>query len=70
MLKGVKLTRINPDGRTYRAPLVNGADIRMDGTSTVPCVFGSIINRLGEFEALGVEPEDLRRILKQQGVIK
>lgn len=69
MFKPLKMTRLNPDGRTYRAPLINGTDFRIDGGS-IPCMFGTIVNRLGEFEALGVEPDDIRRILKQQGVIK
>ena len=62
-------TRLNPDGISYRIPLINGIDCRIDGTSQIPCVFGKISNRLGAYERIGIEPEEIERILKQHKYI-
>ena len=59
------MTRRNPDGQTYRIPLVNGVSFRLDSTSMIPAVFGEIANRLGAYEKLGKEPEELEELLKK-----
>lgn len=59
------MTRLNPDGRTYRIPLVNGANCQLDSGPTIPCFTGSIANRLGAYESLGLEPEELEALIKR-----
>lgn len=41
------MTRINPDGRTYRLPLMNNGTLRIDGSKTSLAAFGDAIDKLG-----------------------
>ncbi|MDD3404477.1 MAG: hypothetical protein PHQ72_14180 [Hespellia sp.] len=47
-----RLTRINPDGETYRAPMGMVKEIRItsgERTETMD-IFGDVVNRLGAYE--------------------
>lgn len=57
-----KLTRINPDGVTYRVPLDMAGEFRVIADSYNTCIMGDIINRLGEYEKLGSLEEIARKI--------
>lgn len=61
---------LNPDGKSYRVSLINGRTFRLDGSSMVPCIFGSVADRIGHYERLGYEPEELEEILKRHGYVK
>lgn len=61
---------LNPDRKTYRISLIEGRTFRIDGSSMVPCIFGSIADRVGAYERLGFEPEELEEILKRHEYIK
>lgn len=37
------MTRINPDGRTYRLPLMDNGTLRIDGSKTSLAAFGVAI---------------------------
>lgn len=58
-----KLTRINPDGVTYRVPLEVAGEFRVIADSYNMCIMGDIINKLGQYEKLG-EPEEIERKIK------
>lgn len=38
------MTRINPDGRTYRLPLMNNGTLRIDGSKTSLAAFGDALD--------------------------
>ncbi len=47
-----RMTRINPDGETYRAPLCHGGKICIESgerTETID-IKGDVVNRLGAYE--------------------
>lgn len=56
------MTVINPDRTTHRAPLSAIGDWRIEGGIS-PCVFGGLVERLAEYEALGYEPCELARLV-------
>lgn len=59
------VTRMNPDGRTFRVPLEKAGEFRVLSVETSQAIFGDIVNRLGAFEKLGKEPEELEKICKK-----
>lgn len=65
-----KMTRLNPDRTTYRAPLINGVTCKLDSGPMIACITGTIIDRLGEFEKFDLEPDELGEILKRHGYNK
>ncbi len=65
-----KMTRLNPDRMSYRVPLIDGATFRFDSGPAIACVMGTVVDRLGEFEKFGIEPEELGELLKRHGYNK
>ena len=53
------MTRINPDGRTYRLPLMDNGTLRIDGSKTA---FGDAIDKLGMYEASGFSVKELAEL--------
>ena len=49
------MTRINPDGRTYRLPLMDNGTLRIDGSKTSLAAFGDAtgfsVKELAELKA-------------------
>lgn len=64
-----KITRQNYDGLTYRASVngTNTIEIRMSGSSVE--AMGSIIDRLGQYERLCMDPDEVFRLMKQAGLL-
>lgn len=62
-MKHEKLTRINPDGVTYRVPMEIAGEFRIMSDHYNTCIMGDIINRLAAYEKLG-EPEEIEIRLK------
>ena len=55
------ITQPNGKSGTYRVPAARVGEIRMiDGT-----MFGDIVYRLGSFESLQMEPEQLQTVVKR-----
>lgn len=55
------ITQPNGNSGTYRIPAARVGELRMiDGA-----VFGDIVDRLGAYESLQMEPEQLREIVKR-----
>lgn len=55
------ITQPNGNSGTYRVPAARVGELRMiDGT-----LFGDIVDRLGAYESLKLEPEQLKEIAKQ-----
>ena len=55
------ITQPNGNSGTYRVPAARVGELRMiDGA-----VFGDIVDRLGAYESLQMEPEQLREIAKR-----
>lgn len=50
-----------PNGRsgTFRVPITRAGETRIEDSA----VFGDIVNRLGSFESLSMEPEQLKKVL-------
>ena len=65
-----KMTRLNPDRTTYRAPLINGVTCKLDSGPMIACITGTIVDRLGEYEKYDIEPEEIGELLKQCGYKK
>lgn len=58
-------TRINPDGRSYRMPVIHDGDFRFEIQGGMPVLFGKIITFLGQLEevkSLEEWAEDARRL--------
>lgn len=55
----MNMTHPNGKSGTYRVPLQRAGEIRIDDGA----VFGDIVNRLGSFESLSMEPEQLKKVL-------
>ena len=56
------ITRINPDGVTYRLPMFQDMSCRLEVQNGLPVLFGSIVDLLGKYEQLGT-PEELMKKL-------
>ena len=56
------MTRINPDGRTYRLPLMDNGTLRIDGSKTSLAAFGDAIDKLGMYEAPGFSVKELAEL--------
>lgn len=56
------MTRINPDGRTYRLPLMDNGTLRIDGSKTSLAAFGDAIDKLGMYEASGFSVKELAEL--------
>lgn len=55
------ITQPNGNSGTYRVPAARVGELRMiDGT-----LFGDIVDRLGAYESLKLEPEQLKEITKR-----
>lgn len=55
------MTQPNGNSGTYRVPASRIGELRMiDGS-----VFGDIVDRLGAFESLELEPDQLKEIVKR-----
>lgn len=55
------MTQPNGGSGTYRVPAGRVGELRMiDGA-----VFGDIVDRLGSFESLSMEPEELKKIVER-----
>ena len=55
------ITQPNGNSGSYRVPAARVGELRMiDGT-----VFGDIVDRLGAYESLQLEPEQLKEIAKR-----
>ena len=55
------ITQPNGNSGTYRVPAARVGELRMvDGA-----VFGDIVDRLGSFESLELDPEQLKEIVKR-----
>lgn len=55
------ITQPNGNSGTYRVPAVRVGELRMiDGA-----LFGDIVDRLGAYESLKLEPEQLKEIAKR-----
>lgn len=57
------MTRLNPNGRTYRVYAGTLNTIRVENVGGSTEVSGSIIDRLGEYEALKLEPDEIYNAL-------
>lgn len=62
------MTRVNPDG-THRIHLNASQTLRMEMFDGQPEIFGSIVERLAEYEKLCLEPEEAFKRLKAAGVL-
>lgn len=58
-----KMTHINPDGVTYRVPVEQAGHFTLSSAEFNGAFLGDIVDRLGRFEELGLEPEELRRLI-------
>ena len=38
----MNMTRLNPDGRTYRIPLLDGVTCKFDSGPMIACIMGTI----------------------------
>ena len=55
------ITQPNGNSGTYRVPAARVGELRMiDGA-----LFGDIVDRLGDYESLKLEPEQLKEIAKR-----
>lgn len=60
------MTRINPDGRTYRLPLMDNGTLRIDGSKTSLAAFGDAIDKLGMYEASGFSVKELAELKEKR----
>lgn len=58
-----KMTRINPDGVTYRVPVELAGRFTLSSAEYNGAFLGDIVDRLGKYEAIGLEPEELKRMI-------
>ncbi len=61
------ITRLNPTGNTYRVHVGGDNTIRIETFGGSVEVFGSIIDRLGEYEALCLTPDEIYEALRMTG---
>ncbi len=62
-----RMTRGNPDGRTYRLPLNVGGEFRIIGEGVSMAAFGDAVDKLGQIEDMFTmkELEELYRRKKE-----
>lgn len=61
------MTRLNPDGITYRLPLDRSGTMRIEGDGGRMAAFGDAVDKLGQIEALGFSMKELRELAVQHG---
>lgn len=61
----MRMTQRNPSGTTYRLPLCRAGQFRVEHGHGQADIYGDPINRLGQFEDLGLEPEEIVRALQE-----
>lgn len=66
LITSKKLTRLNPDGMTYRVPLSHSGTIKIDGTENTLAVFGDCIDKLGMYEATGFTVKELQELQEKR----
>lgn len=59
----MRMTIPNPDGKTFRIPLVRAGHIRITANETSDAIFGDVVDRLAAYESLG-EPEEIQKIIE------
>ena len=60
----MRLTHQNGRSGTYRVALERAGEMRVDGGLN-PGIFGNSIDRLGAYEDLGLEPEQLKKMVER-----
>ena len=65
-----KYTRKNPNNRGYRIPFINQVEMRITTNANYVTITGDLVDKLGEYEALGYEPEELKEIINKLGLRK
>lgn len=59
------MTRKNPNG-SYRIPLSKMGDLRIDGQSTAPAMFGAVADKLGWYENCGMTQEEIENYVRKR----
>lgn len=65
------MTRLNPDGKSYRLPLMGNGELRIDGYGNSLAAFGDFVDKLGMYEASGFTVKELQELKekRRQGLI-
>ena len=59
-----RMTLKNPNDQGYRIPISHSGTLRIESTETFSDIFGDVANRLGEYEDLDMEPDEIRKELE------
>lgn len=59
-----RMTLKNPSDNGYRLPFSRSGEWRMENKGQFSDIYGDPINRLGQYEDLGMEPDEIRRELE------
>lgn len=68
-----RITLLNPNGHSYRAPIERVEEFRLEANGINVAMFGKIVDKLGQYEDLGLEPKEIEKILqekKEKGIKK
>ena len=59
-----RMTLKNPNNQGYRIPMSRAGTLRIESNGRFSDIFGDMVNRLGQFEDLGMEPDEIRKELQ------
>ena len=59
-----RMTISNPNSSTYRIPIEKVDLFRVESTGLNTAFMGTMIDRLGKYEDLGLTPEEIKEMLK------
>lgn len=59
-----RMTIKNPSGQGYRLPISRSGTWHIKNDGRFSDIFGDPINRLGEYEDLGMDPDEIRKELE------
>lgn len=66
LITSQRLTRRNPDGMTYRVPLLHGVRVTISGDDHALAVLGDISDKLGMYEDTGFSIKELRELKEKR----
>lgn len=61
-----RMTIINPNKSTYRAPIERIDTFRIESNGLNIAIMGAMVDKLGKYEDLGLTPEEIKEKIKHE----
>ncbi|PHV69228.1 hypothetical protein CS063_16945 [Sporanaerobium hydrogeniformans] len=61
------MTIVNPHGESYRVPLERAGAFKVENMGISIGITGAMVDKLGRYEDTGLTPEEIKRIIVENG---